>query len=652
MLLPMLGMRTSTVDEAVAEHDTVLAPTPQPTSRTRQVITAVFTVAITALWAWLATVVLNASTFPAPLEELSGRALEGPATLQSVLVVWVLVLLVVALIGRLWVSLGVVTALTALVGIVNATKIQYRNDPVFPSDVVFLGQPGFLFDMVSPTRVLLGALALAALIGVAALTGWLVAKVFPHLSRGLTRRGLWAMRISRAVVVLVCLGLLNLATDFNEPGNKWRGAFESTGLRWRYWDQKVNYQRNGFVPGLLYNMHVTAMATPKGYSKAAVEEVVQRYTARAAETNRGRTATLDETNVVIVLSESFTDPTWLSTVEFPRTPIPRTTALMADTVSGRMLAPGFGGGTANVEFELLTGQSLSQLKPQLATPYEQLVTRYDSYPSAVEWFKERGHQPIAVHPFSPRMYKRPDVYKAFGFEEFITKDEMSVKGRGGGRFIDDESLFTETLQQIDDRSDPLLMHLISMQNHMPYGGQYDDPITPTGMSPKNNRLAGQYARGLERTDEALADFLAELEKRPEPTAVIFYGDHLPAQVYPPDIEKREGLRTSHETPFLIWSSQKKLEHTELPTTSPTQFLPKLFNALEVPLPPYYALLDALAEKIPAMDAGMMIDADNERVRLKDLDAQAKQVLEDYRMVQYDLSIGERYSEQVMFGDAP
>ncbi|MET0999552.1 MAG: LTA synthase family protein [Marmoricola sp.] len=648
----MLGLRTRAADEpATQDADTPESPG-RSTSPARQIITLVGAVALTALWALLVVLVLDASNHPAPLAALRNRSFENPAMLQSVLVAWVVVLLVVALIGRLWVSLGVVTALTAFIGAVNATKLDLRNDPVFPSDVVYLRQPSFLFDMVPKSSLLLGALGLVAVVAVAALFGWLVAKVFPGFGKGLSRRGLMALRISRVLVVLLCLGLLHMASNFNEPGNTWRSAFDSTGLRWRYWDQRINYQRNGFVPGLLFNMHVTAMAEPAGYSKKAVDEIAARYSARAEQLNAGRTATLDKTNVVIVLSESFTDPSWLKTVKFPKNPIPRTTALMDETVSGRMLAPGFGGGTANVEFELLTGQSLSQFKPQLATPYEQLVPRFDKYPSAVEWFTDRGHTAIAVHPFSPRMYKRPDVYKSFGFKDFITKDQMTEKGRGGGRFIDDKSLFKETLNQIQDHDEPLLLHLISMQNHMPYGGQYDDPINPSGLPPKYAALAGQYARGLSRTDEALADFLADLKKEPEPTAVIFYGDHLPAQVYPQDLQKREGHLTSHQTPFLIWSNQKALPHTDLPTTSPTQFMPKLFNALQVPVPPYYALLDALDKQVPAMDGGFAINAQNQQVKPKDLSPEAKKVLADYRMIQYDLSIGERYSEKELFADAP
>ena len=648
----MLGLRPRAVTEPTSDSPTPPQPDSRPTSRRRQAVTLVLTLAMTVLWAVLVTLVLDATAWPNARGALLHRSFEPAAVLPSIVVVWVVVVFFVALIGRLWVALGVVTALTAMIGLVNITKLDLRNDPVYPSDVVFLRQPTFLFEMVSRSQLLLGAVGLVLIVVVAWGFGRLVARFFPRVTSGASRRSLIVVRASRLVVVVVCLGLLNLATDFNESGNPWRAAFDSTGLRWRSWDQRVNYQRNGFVAGLLFNMHVTAMKEPRGYSKAAVEAIAKRYQAQAAAMNKGRTATLDKTNVVIILSESFSNPTWLKSVKFPVDPIPKTTATMAKTLSGKMLAPGFGSGTANTEYELLTGQSLSQLSPQLSTPYEQLVSQYKSFPSAVQYFRDHGHTPVAIHPFSPRMYSRPEVYDAFGFEKFITKDQMTFKGRGGGRFIDDESAFKEVLHQIDTHDEPVLTHLVTMQNHMPYGNQYDDPINPTsGLPPNFAKLAGQYARGIARTDDALAELLATLKKSPEPTAVIFYGDHLPPQVYPQSLVEREGLLAAHQTPFLIWSNRKPLKHTELPTTSPTQFLPKLFNALQVPIPPWYALLDDLDKQVPAMDTGLAINAAGEKVQPKDLSPEAKKVLDDYRMVMYDLSIGKRYTAKTMFTDA-
>ena len=654
----MSGLRSGVAEESTPEslnNDTGSEATEETPGRPplwTRIVTIVGTLAITLLWAWLVTVVLDASNFPRPLHALRHSTFDAPALMPSMMVVWVFVILVLALIGRLWLSLGVVTALTALLGAVNATKLELRNDPVVPSDLVFLGQPGFLFDMVPKSKLVMGALGLVVVVLLAWGFGWLVANVFPRVSTGLSRRGVIILRVTRVLVVVICIALLGLANNFNEKDNPWRESFDSTGLRWRFWDQRVNYQRNGFIAGLLFNTHVTAMSKPKGYSKEAVEAIAQRYEAKAAAMNAGRTATIDKTNVVIVLSESFSQPAWLKTVKFPKDVIPKTTAEMRRTVSGRMLAPGFGSGTANTEYELLTGQSLSQLSPQLSVPYEQLVSHYKDYPSAVGYFLSHGHTPVAIHPFSPRMYARTSVFDSFGFEKFITKDDMKFKGRGGGRFIDDESAYKEVLNQIDTNDKPVLAHLITMQNHMPFGGQYDDPINPTGLPPKYAKLAGQYARGIARSDDALADMFAKLKKSPEPTAVIFYGDHLPPQVYPQSLVEREGPLTTHQTPFLIWSNRKPLPHTKLPTTSPIQFMPKLFNALKVPIPPWYALLDDLDKEIPAMDSGITVNPQDRRVKASQLTPEAKKVLADYRMIMYDLSIGKRYTEKSMFGDTP
>jgi phosphoglycerol transferase MdoB-like AlkP superfamily enzyme len=631
--------------------DTPAAPTGR--TRSRQLVIVASTAVVTLVWALLVTMVLNASNFPSPLTALRERALDAPTTWESVALVWVIVLLVLALTGRLWVSLGIVTALTALVGAVNATKLELRNDPVYPSDVTFLRQPGFLFEMVSTSKLVLGAVGLVALVVLAALFGWLVAKLLPNLGRTLSRRGQLALRVVRVVAVITCLVLLHLANNFNEPDNPWRAAFDATGLRWRDWDQRINYQRNGFVAGMLFNTHITAMSEPSGYSRAAVEKIAEKYAAQAAALNKNRAGSLAKTNVVTILSESFSNPNWLKTVKFSPDPIPRTTALMKQTMSGKLLTPGYGSGTANVEFEVLTGQSKSQLRPQVATAYEQMVQHHKTFPSAVDWFLAHGHTPIAIHPFSPRMYARPEVYQAFGFKKFITKDEMTSKARGGGRFIDDEAAFDEVLTQIKSHQTPLLAHLVTMQNHMPYGGQYDDPIPPTGLPGNFSALAGQYGRGIERTDRELAAFLDKLKQQPEPTAVVFYGDHLPPQVYPESLVKREGLRTTHETPFIIWSNGTPLKHTELPTTSPIQLLPKLFDALDVPIPPWFALLDDLDKQIPAMDAGLYVDAQNKTVKDEEkLTPAASQALSDYRLIMYDLSIGKRYSEKTMYADTP
>lgn len=617
--------------------------------RTR-ILTVLASVVFLFGWAWLANLGLNLSTWTSQPDQLLQGPFRTEALWLSVLVVWIFMLFLLALIGRFWITLGLTGLITLLLGAINLTKLRLRNDPLFPSDTAFLNQPGFLQEMVGG-KVVIGAAAGAIVVLVVAwLIGRLVGRRIPHVDTGLTRRGRWVWRGLRLVVAAVCFALLLSATHFNKPDNRWRAAYDDTGLVWKFFDQRVNYLRNGFVGGLLYNMPVTAMNRPKDYSKATMERLATKYATLAAETNRTRTGSLANTNIVLVLSESFTDPTWLKTVTWPETPIPRTEARMAQTLSGRMLTAAFGGGTANVEFELLTGQSMSQFTPQVQTPYEQVVPKHDDYPNAVRMLAEQGHETIALHPFSFRMYRRPQVFDNFGFDTLIDKDSMTTTGRvNGGRFISDKAAFEEVQHQIDSNAAPILMHVISMQNHMPYGKQYDDPLPPSkGLSPANTRLAGQYARGLQLTDDALNDWLDDLRTQDENTAVVFYGDHLPAQVYPAGFEGREGRRVAHETPYLIWNNKAPFAHEAQPTTSPNQFLPMLFEAAKAPIPPMYALLDSLREQLPAIDAGLMIGPDDEPVRRADLTAAQREALRDYRLIQYDLSIGKRYTADTMF----
>ena len=617
-------------------------------------ITVLVALLITLIWAVGLNMALNFSTWIASPGRPLFRVTTPAAPIQNVTVVWLCIGLVLAITGRLWVTLGITGLLTVLLAAINMSKLELRQAPLFPSDVSFLSQPGFLEEMVGAKMVAAAGLGVVVVILASIAMGRVAHRYVPNVHSNLNTRTLWGYRITRLVAAVVCTVLLMSATQFNAPNNKWRAWYDSTGLVWKPFDQRVNYIRNGFVGGLLFNMHVQAMKTPPGYSRATMEEVAKRYEQRAAEVNATRTGTLDDTNIVLVLSESFSQPTWLKSVKWPENPIPNITQLMTETLSGRMLSPGYGGGTANIEFELLTGQSMGLFTPQMQTAYEQVVPLHKPYPSMVDWFVTRGHEAIAVHPFSFRMYRRPEVFKDFGFSKLIDKDAMKFRGRvNGSRFISDQAAFREVRKEIADTSKPVLLHLISMQNHMPYGKQYPDPIKPTsGLGPHLTDIAGQYARGLSLTDKALPEFLNKLKNDPEPTAVIFYGDHLPGQVYPPTLQRDNGQRLTHETPYLIWSNRQQLKPTPQPTTSAAQFLPMLFDAMDVPVPPWLALLSDVRAQLPAIDASMMIDADNKVVKRGQLSAGQRQLLRDYRLVQYDLSIGKRYSEKTMLGDAP
>jgi phosphoglycerol transferase MdoB-like AlkP superfamily enzyme len=564
------------------------------------------------------------------------------------LVVWLLVGLVHAVVGRLRVTVAVAAAATALVAVVDYEKVRVRREPLYPSDWRFIGDVGFLKDMIGP-RVFLLVVA-GALVAAVAFVGSRVARR-RFATGGPKERHPWPTRTRKAlrlVTVAACLLSLGYISDFNSPGNAARGTYEALGATWMPWSQQRNYLGNGFVGGFLYNLQAPAMTRPEGYSTGEMARTAARYRRAAERINRTRDPdALDDVNLVMVLSESFSDPEALDGVHLAEDPIPFTRRLMSSTTSGAMLAKGYGGGTANMEFEALTGMSMSQFPPQMQVPYNGLVPRYDTFPSAVQWFKQRGHRAVAIHPFTTEMYRRRDVYRTFGFDDFVYDRRMHDQSRlGRDGYISDAAAFGEVHRQIEAEDDPLFVNLVSMQNHMPYTARYDNPIEATDDDGETLTELGQYARGLAYTDHAVRHLIRRLRRSDEKTVVVFYGDHLPG-VYPDSVFEANSTRALHETPFFVWSNFPGADRAQ-PTTSPNHFVDLVLGHVGAKVPPYYALLHRLRQEVSAMDSGLLVDDRDRAVRPDQLSPRAIRLLHDYRLVQYDLSVGERLSEETMF----
>jgi arylsulfatase A-like enzyme len=194
---------------------------------------------------------------------------------------------------------------------------------------------------------------------------------------------------------------------------------------------------------------------------------------------------------------------------------------------------------------------------------------------------------------------------------------------------------------------------VTMQNHIPVQDNYDDPIEVTGVDGGQAERIGQYARGLEHTDEALEDFLETLEKSDEKTIVLFYGDHLPG-IYGSSVKNENRGPSLYRTPFFIWSNQPGQNRARtVPTTSPAFFLPLLYEVADAPVPPYLALLDRVHREVPAIQQGLLLDGRGEPISEDEMAPEAARLLEDLRLVQFDFSIGGRFGLDPMWpGSTP
>ena len=648
----------------VLPSDTVVAPTPahevpadgaarQPRPRSRgRWVAQFFTGAVLSyLWAAVCNASLNVLQTGGDVSRIFTYDLtDAPVIfLLSSAVLWMLMLLVYSVTGRIFLSGGLLMAACVILGFANYQKMQVRNEPLLPGDMTFARQAGFLMDMVSMRVVVTVVTIVVLVLIIAVLLGRIASRTYPRVRRAHGREIWRAWITGRIVIALVAVLFLAYLAQFNDGSNKVRALYERGGAQWAFWYQKVNYLRHGAVAGYLYNLPTVPMEKPEGYSEETMEQLAARYEQAASDMNQGTDATgVKDLNVVIVLGESFSDPTEIAGVELERDPIPFTRDLMQRSTAGTLLTQRFGGGTANMEFEALTGQSVSQFTPQHDTPYSMSVYKADAYPSVVGYLENLGHSSMSIHPYMPTMYKREEAYAALGIDDFFSEKHMhSTERIDNSEFISDEAALDEALLRMRGTPETDVVNVVTMQNHYPTDDVYDDPMEVSGVAEDAVNPLGNFARGLELSDLALRKFVNALERWDEPTAVVYYGDHQPALwESDPDIAADE--EAMHRAPFIMWSNVADLPARRIPLVSPTQFMPVLFQSLGLEIPPYYALLARLEKRISAMENGRYYAPSGQEIENPEQDPELASLLHDYRLVQYDFSVGERYALDQMF----
>ncbi len=178
------------------------------------------------------------------------------------------------------------------------------------------------------------------------------------------------------------------------------------------WDQAENYRTNGFALSTMLNAEQVIIEKPAGYDESSMRAIAKLASAKE---DTGQTKV--KPNVIVVLSEAFWDPTILKDLSFDRDPIPFFHSLQQNYPGGWLLSPQFGGGTANVEFEVLTGLS-TRFLPQGSIAYNQYITKgVDSMASILS---RQGYTATAINPFHNWFFNSKNVYQNFGFSKFIS----------------------------------------------------------------------------------------------------------------------------------------------------------------------------------------------------------------------------------------
>ncbi|EME8126028.1 LTA synthase family protein [Enterococcus faecium] len=546
------------------------------------------------------------------------------------LVLLIILIFLIALAGS--VPLGSLTYVVTIgvLGFANYMKMSYRQEPIYPDDLKMITEIGLLKDM---TGTMLFTVILAAAGTVLGLFCWYM---FRSLKKG--RR----FQLIRLTTLLVAIGLLGYISNFNNPDNLLRKAYNKTAL-WIPYSQKMNYYNTGFIGGFLYNLKVEPMDEPEGYSKAKIKEITEKYQKLADEKNKA--VEEESPNIVFVMSESFSDPSRLNGVEVSGEPLADYYEVADQTYSGNMLSQNYGGGTANIEFEALTGFSMALFNAQLTTPYTMLVPKMDQLPSIVSALNAQSYQTTAIHPYNTSMYKREDVYQTLGFDQFISERTMTYTDTiENNPYISDESAYKEVMTLLKEEKAPQFIHLVTMQTHMPYNGKYDRLGYSAEISDGSGTLdLENYLQDISYSSAALKQFTEELKNLSRRTLVVFWGDHLPG-ICSDTIQAKNDKQTLHETQFLMFDSKGKLEKqtTQDAITSPFYFAANLMEQTNQTTNGFYQLLLSLEQELPAFERELYYQ-NGQWYKEAQFNRSQQEIYDEYQLIQYDIVAGKQYS---------
>ena len=591
------------------------------------------TICIYLLGAFLAKYILNLQF--GGWEKANEFLSKNPKIAEYSQIITILVSFLFVGIFRNWrISMGVLFSLATIMMYINAEKIASRNTPFLPEDLAMSGEAGGLASMINFGRFSNMLFMIVVIIIITIIANKISKKIW-HFK--FSKKQKIAIFITQIALILICAHFLNLHTlEIRNLSGK--GTFikvENLETSIDFTDQAYNYRTNGFILATISNLQTKTQKQPEGYSKEAVQKIVQKYQKIAEENNKNRKKLSDEkVNVVYVMSESFIDPK-LGKHLYDygnKEPIPYTQEIKKSQSSGWAASSEYGGGTANVEFEALTGLSNFFLN---SIPYTSIVPANKDTPSIVKNFNENGYKTIAMHPYNRNMYRREVVYPNLGFQEYKSADNFKNNSKiDNSKYISDESAFNEVLAELKNSQKPKFIHLVTMQNHMPYEenaySEHNFSVNAkNGANPDNTKTIRAYLEGISRSDKAMKNFISEIKKLNEKTIVVFWGDHWPG-IYGEMFEKELNKNDIRRTPLFVYSNFAK-EKQDLGTSSLIYNQILALNAFNSKLSPFQYLLSDLREKYPTLTK-QFIKA-NEK----------SDILKDFEMIEYDILSGNKYS---------
>ncbi|MDC7300221.1 LTA synthase family protein [Agathobacter ruminis] len=284
------------------------------------------------------------------------------------------------------------------------------------------------------------------------------------------------------------------------------------------------YEDNGFIYSFSSSVVNRGMSKPETYSKETIDTIENQVNTQVAKTKSSKP------NIICILLESFVDPEELTYLKTNKDPISFYHYLEDNYTSGYLTVPVVGAGTANTEFEILTGMSMQYFGTG-EYPYKTILKQTDCESIASDLSKI-GYGTHVVHNNGGNFYSRANAFSMMGFDTFTSKECMNItEFTPNGNWAEDAILVNETIKALDATEGSDFVYTITVGTHGDYPKQpiLDNPeFVVTGANSEESANQWTYfVNQAHKTDLFIQNLVTELDKRDEDTIVVMFGDHLP-----------------------------------------------------------------------------------------------------------------------------
>lgn len=428
-----------------------------------------------------------------------------------------------------------ITFLVSLVwvgcAVANCVLLGFRTTPFSAIDLTMITYALSIIDIyLSKTEIIL----VSALILIAVALIIFIALKAPKLHRKVRY-------IKGLAVVLAMVLIVSVATT----------TVLKTGLLTSRFENLADaYKNYGFAYCLSNSFIDSGIDEPKNYS----EEVIDDINSKASEALSGNTAEEKHPNIIFLQLESFFDPNRIENLYYSRNPIPNFTKMQEEGISGKLNVATVSAGTANTEFEILTGMSL-QFFGAGEYPYKTVLLD-TTCESIANNLRQLGYTNTAIHNNRASFYGRNDVFPNLGFDTFISKEYMMDMEYTPVSWVKDKVLTKEIIGAMEVTDTQDFVFTISVQAHGKYPTEFkgnEDYAVYVYGDGEEDRIAGfsylinQYYE----MDMFLKELTDAIEAFGEDTVLVAYGDHLPGLGLS---EEDLSNKTLFQTDYVIWSN--------------------------------------------------------------------------------------------------